>query len=146
MPTPISEMRAPAVAAPMVTNPTCLSLPLPTPRDPRISRGPRVRGGGGPPGPESGDDDTFVFFPIGLTLLELRHGQQLRRLEVRPFHEPDRFRGAGLAVHTRVLPLDRDRSRVADPGERPEHRVEVDVAAAHGNEVPAALGLAELQV
>ena len=52
----------------------------------------------------------------------------------------ERVGRAPLAVHPGVLPFDRERALVADPVERAEHRLEVDVAVAGGDEVPAAAG------
>ena len=45
-----------------------------------------------------------------------------RRREVGPAHERQRVRRAPVAVHARVLPLDRERALVADPVERAEQR------------------------
>src|SRR3954469_14642721 len=68
------------------------------------------------------------------------------RREVRPAHERKRVRRAPVAVHAGVLPLDRKRALVADPVERADHRLEVDVAVARGDEVPPAAGLPEVEV
>ena len=57
----------------------------------------------------------------------------------------DRFGGAPFAVHAHVLPLDRQRAVVADPVQRAEQLVEVDVAVAGRDEVPAAVAVAELR-
>src|SRR2546421_12744945 len=62
------------------------------------------------------------------------------RREVGAPDELQRLARAPLAIHSRVLPFDRQRAVVADPIERPDHRVEVDVAVAGGDEVPAAPG------
>src|SRR5215218_1326023 len=69
-----------------------------------------------------------------------------RRREVRLAHEREGVRRAPVAVHPGVLPLDRERPVVADPVERADHRLEVDVAVAGGDEVPAAARLAEVEV
>ena len=58
----------------------------------------------------------------------------------------ERVRGAPVAVHAGVLPLDRERALVADPVQGAEELLEVDVAVAGGDEVPAAGVLAEVQV
>ena len=68
------------------------------------------------------------------------------RREVAAAHERERILRAPLAVHPGVLPLDRERAFVADPVERAEHPLEVDVAVAGGDEVPAAAGGAEVGV
>src|SRR3954453_1201655 len=68
------------------------------------------------------------------------------RREVRAPHECERVGRAPVAVHARVLPLDRERAGVAGAVERAEHRLEVDVAVAGGDEVPAAAGGAEVGV
>src|SRR3954452_7966806 len=82
------------------------------------------------------------------TLLALEGGVEgaAARREVRRAHERQRVRRAPVAVHARVLPLDRERALVADPVQRAQERLEVDVAVAGGDEVPAALVLAEVQV
>ena len=54
--------------------------------------------------------------------------------------------GAVLAVHAGVFPLDRERAVVADLVEGAGDGVEVDLAAARRAEVPAAAGVAEVQV
>src|SRR5918999_2587461 len=66
--------------------------------------------------------------------------------EVQPAGEGQRVLRAVLAVHARVLPLDRQGPRVARAVERADERLEVDVAAPRRDEVPAALGRAEVQV
>ena len=66
--------------------------------------------------------------------------------EIGRAHERQRVRGAPVAVHAGVLPLDRERALVADPVQRAEQVLEVDVAVAGGDEVPAARLLAEVQV
>src|SRR5919109_1097514 len=66
--------------------------------------------------------------------------------EVRAAHEGERVRGAPVAVHPRVLPLDRERPLVADPVEGPEHLLEVHVAVARRDEVPSPARLAEVEV
>src|SRR5437868_5933425 len=70
-------------------------------------------------------------------------GADPARRGVRPPHEGARALRAGRAVHATVLPLDRERALVADPIERPEERLEVDVAVPGRDEVPAARLLAE---
>ena len=55
-------------------------------------------------------------------------------------------RRAPVAVHAAVLPFDRERALVADPVQRAEEVLEVDVAVAGRDEVPAARLLAEVQV
>src|SRR5829696_7524194 len=70
----------------------------------------------------------------------------LRRREVRAPHERERVRRAPVAVHAGVLPLDRERAAVADSVERAEHLLEVHVAVAGRDEVPAATLLAEVEV
>src|SRR5215212_11118097 len=69
-----------------------------------------------------------------------------RRREVGPPHERERVRRSPVAVHTGVLPLDRERAAVADSVERAEHLLEVDVAVPRRHEVPAAALLAEVEV
>src|ERR1700690_4600947 len=69
---------------------------------------------------------------------------EIGRSEVAPPHESERILRAPLAVHAGVLPLDRERARVTDPVQRPDQRLEVDVAVPRGDEVPAALDLAEV--
>src|SRR3954469_16557414 len=68
-----------------------------------------------------------------------------RRREVGAAHEGERVLRAPLAVHARVLPLDRERARVADPVQRPEEGLEVDVAVPGRDEIPPALLLAEVE-
>src|SRR3954451_16787343 len=82
------------------------------------------------------------------TLLALEGGVEgdAARREVRRAHEGQRVRRAPVAVHARVLPLDRERALVADAVERADHRLEVHVAVAGGDEVPAAAGLAEVEM
>src|SRR6478736_5722133 len=70
----------------------------------------------------------------------------IRRREVGAAHERERVLCPPLAVHAGVLPLDRERPLVADPVERPEERLEVDVAVPGRDEVPAALRLAEVEM
>src|SRR5262249_52472675 len=96
----------------------------------RRSRGPRV-------------DPTTPWL-----LAPLHRGveRERRRREVGPAHERERVLGAVLAVHPGVLPLDRERPGVADPVECAEELFEVDVAVTGGDEVPAALLLAEVEV
>src|SRR6266487_4110275 len=72
--------------------------------------------------------------------------RQLGRGEIGAPHEGERILRAPLAVHARVFPLDRERARVAGPVQRPDQRLEVDVAVSGGDEVPAALELAEVEV
>ena len=79
-------------------------------------------------------------------LLHRRVERDRRRREVGAADERERVRGAPVAVHAAVLPLDRERPVVADPVERAEERLEVDVAVAGRDEVPAARLLAEVQV
>src|SRR5262245_21949872 len=69
-----------------------------------------------------------------------------RRSEARPANERKRVGRAPIAIHARVLPPDRERSGVADAVERTEQRLEVDVTVSGRDEVPTALGLAEVQV
>src|SRR6185312_14166438 len=69
-----------------------------------------------------------------------------RGREVRRADERERVRRPPVAIHPGILPLDRERPGVADPVERPDHALEVDVAVAGGHEVPAAARLAEVQV
>jgi hypothetical protein len=66
--------------------------------------------------------------------------------EVSASHEGECILRAPLAVHAGVFPLDRERPRVADRVERAEERLEVDVAVAGRDEVPAAIALAEVQM
>src|SRR5687767_982904 len=66
--------------------------------------------------------------------------------EVDPPHELDGLGRAVLAVHTRVLPLDRERALVADPVERPHDRLELHVAVPGRDEVPAPAAVAEVEV
>src|ERR1044072_2847683 len=66
--------------------------------------------------------------------------------EVRGAHERERVRRSPVAIHPGILPLDRERTVVPDPVQRADHGLEVDVAVAGGDEVPAAPGLAEVQV
>ena len=61
-------------------------------------------------------------------------------------HERERVLRAPLAIHPAVLPLDRQRPGVADPVQRAEELLEVDVAVAGRDEVPAARLLAEVEV
>ena len=72
--------------------------------------------------------------------------REARRGEVRVADEGEGVLGAVLAIHARVLPLDRKRPVVADAVERPEECLEVDVAVAGRDEVPAAGLLTEVQV
>src|SRR6266487_2278870 len=53
-----------------------------------------------------------------------------RGREVGAADKCERVLRAPLAVHARVLPIDRERPVVADPVERAEERLEVDVAVA----------------
>src|SRR5207244_7397818 len=66
--------------------------------------------------------------------------------EVRATDEGQRVRSAPVAVHARVLPLDREWARVGDSVQRPEERLEVDVAVTGRDEVPAARRLAEVEM
>ena len=68
------------------------------------------------------------------------------RGEVGPADEASGVRRAPVAVHAGVLPLDRERALVADPVERAEELLEVDVAVAGRDEVPAARVIAEAEV
>src|SRR5213594_3458974 len=67
-------------------------------------------------------------------------------LEVGAPDERERVRRPPLPLHSRVLPLDRERPRIADPVEPAEERLEVDVAVPGRDEVPPARRLAEVQV
>ena len=60
--------------------------------------------------------------------------------------EPSRLGGAVFAIHAAVFPLDRERAVVADVVERPRDLLEVDLSAAGRAEVPAAAGIAEVEV
>src|SRR5205823_14024143 len=66
--------------------------------------------------------------------------------EVDAAHELQCFSRSGLAIHPRVLPLDRKRPLVPGRVQGPDDLVEVDVAVAEGAEIPAAAGIAERQV
>jgi hypothetical protein len=57
-----------------------------------------------------------------------------------------RLRGAVLAVHAAVFPFDRQRAVVADVVERADDLLEVHAAVAQRAEVPAAVGVPEVQV
>src|SRR5215471_9361300 len=118
MPTPISGISPAVSAEPIVTKPTSL-----TGRPPLAFRRSFV------PGP-----------------LELGERQQRRGLEIGPADERQRLGRPELAFHRRVLPLDGQGPGILDPVERPDHRVEVDIAAARRHEVPAAVAFPELQV
>ena len=83
---------------------------------------------------------------IALLLCERCVEGDAGRGEVGAAHERERIRRPPVAVHPRVLPLDRERPGVADPVERPDHRLEVHVAVAGRDEVPAAPRLAEVEV
>src|SRR5690606_14602887 len=63
--------------------------------------------------------------------------------EVERAAERRRLGGAVDAVHAHVLPLDGERSLVADVVEGDDDLLEVDVAAAHAAEVPVAARVAE---
>src|SRR5437762_1577115 len=60
--------------------------------------------------------------------------------------EAGRLGGAVLAVHAAVFPLDREGAVIADLIERPRDLLEVDLASARRAEVPAAAGVAEIEV
>src|SRR6266853_1379323 len=79
-------------------------------------------------------------------LLHRRVERDLRRREVRLAHERERVGRAPGAVHPAVLPFDREWALVADPVQRAEEGLEVDVAVAGRHEVPAARLIAEVQV
>src|SRR5690349_8119892 len=69
-----------------------------------------------------------------------------RGREVGLAQEADGVRRAPLAVHARVLPLDRERAVVADAVQDAEERLEVDVAVAGRDEGPPTVSLAEVDV
>src|SRR5438093_475986 len=72
--------------------------------------------------------------------------RDLRRREVDAAHERECLLCAALALHAGVLPLDRERTGVADPVQRAHDGVEVDVSVPRRDEVPAALAVAEVEV
>src|SRR5437899_4076403 len=82
----------------------------------------------------------------GARLLHRRIERDLRRREVRPTDECEPVGCAPVPVHAAVLPFDRQRPCVADPIQRAKELLEVDVAVAGRDEVPAARLLAEVQV
>src|SRR5689334_19883359 len=94
------------------------------------------------------DEPTPPAPPAIATRLTLERGVERHRGggEVGRAHERERVRGAPVAVHAGVLPLDRERALVADPVQGTEEVLEVDVAVTGGDEVPAARVLAEVQV
>src|SRR5215204_1656616 len=69
-----------------------------------------------------------------------------RRLEVRASGEGQRVPGPVLTVHPRIFPLDAEGPLVADTVQRPDAVLQVHVTVARGDEVPTALGAAEVQV
>src|SRR5688572_5279048 len=91
----------------------------------------------------------IVVKPTSLTSRLLRERgveRHLRRREVGPSHERERIGRAPIAIHPRVLPLDGERPLVADPVERADHLLEVDVAVTGRDEIPAAALAAEVEV
>src|SRR5439155_5962027 len=69
-----------------------------------------------------------------------------RRREVRAPNERERIRCSPVAIHSRVLPLDGERSGVPDSVQGAEEGLEVDVAVPGRDEVPASLRLAEVEM
>src|SRR5438876_318669 len=105
MPTPIGGISPPSPARPIVMKPvssliSCSSVP------------------------------GFGRFGLAASLLHGGVEGELRRREVGPADERERVLRPVLAVHAAVLPLDRERPLVADPVQRAEERLEVDVAVA----------------
>src|SRR5262249_48384408 len=80
------------------------------------------------------------------SVLHRRVERSIRRREVGAANELQRLGSTPLAVHAAVLPLDRERTCVADLVECPEELVEVDVAVTGGDEVPAAFAASEVEV
>src|SRR6202165_1583222 len=89
---------------------------------------------------------TCFCLPIALPLLECGVERHAGRGEIGPPHQSPRVRGAPVAAHPRVLPFDRERTLVSDPGEGAEQRLEVDVAVTRRDEGPAPIRLAEVDV
>src|SRR5919202_3992685 len=85
-----------------------------------------------------------IFPPLGL--LKCRVEGALRGREVKALDEGSGLRGAVRAVHAAVFPLDRERPVVADAVQRAHDLFEVHAAAARRAEVPAAPGIAEVEV
>src|SRR5205085_12137739 len=88
---------------------------------------------------------TWLEESVGRPLHRRVEGDR-RRLEVGAPDEGQRVRGAPLPLHPRVLPLDRERARVADPVQRAEERLEVDVAVPARDDIPPAGGLTEVDM
>src|SRR3990167_1152553 len=79
-------------------------------------------------------------------LVESRVEGDAGRREVRSAHERKCILCPPLTVHARVLPLDRERTRVANPVECAEEPLEVHVAVAWRDKVPATLQVAEIEM
>src|ERR1700730_9501039 len=66
--------------------------------------------------------------------------------EVGATHEGQCIGRTPIAVHARVLPFDRQRTFVPDPGEGAEQRFEVHVAMTWGHKSPAPVRLTKVDV
>src|SRR6202171_804505 len=89
---------------------------------------------------------TCFCLPIALSLLECGVERHAGRGEVCPSDHGQCVRRAPVAVHARVLPLDRERAVVSDSVQSADERLEVDVAVARRDEGPAPVRLAEVDV
>src|SRR5438876_9002591 len=80
------------------------------------------------------------------SLLEHLIVRRRRLVKVEPFDEPTGILSAVIALHTGVLPVDRQRPFVADVIQGANDRLPVEPTVAGGTEVPAAPWVARRQV
>src|SRR5690349_15589993 len=70
----------------------------------------------------------------------------MRRREIRGLDLRACLTRAELAVHSDVLPLDRQRARIPSAVQRANDLLEVDLAAANAAELPEAIGMTEVEM
>src|SRR5690625_541404 len=88
----------------------------------------------------------FSFHLLILPLIEGCVKGDLARLDIDRFHIFARFFVAMEAIHSAIFPFERKRPDVTDNIERANNLLEIDIAAADRTKIPAASGVAKIQM